>query len=471
MENQNDHSNNHENDYENNDGSNYPTGDEYNYRRIEKPGFFQRNAKTLKAATIGFLVLLLLIPMDMIENLIRQRDYTESEAIDEVSQKWSGKQTIVGPYLNFDYVITYETITDGKTIASSETKTLTLFPDELIIDGKLTSELRRRGIYEINVYQSTLNMKGYFSAEELSKKGIRLDRIRFENATLCLGIADMRGINEQINITLGDSIYSFEPGLNGKSLGYPGVSRIIDLPQLKDRTIPYEININLKGSQSMFFVPIGKTTQVSMSADWGTPSFDGSYLPKSHNVTDNEFTADWQVLNLNRTYPQTIINFGDSREIQKSEFGVNLRVAVEQYQQSMRTVKYAILIILLTFIVIFFVEIMGKRNIHVLQYLLIGLALCLFYSLLVSISEQVNFTWAYIISSVLTISLISLYMRGIMKSTKPALLMGSLLFVLYGYVYILIQLETLALLAGSLGLFAILAILMYFSKKIDWFSK
>ncbi len=144
---------------------------------------------------------------------------------------------------------------------------------------------------------------------------------------------------------------------------------------------------------------------------------------------------------------------------------------VEQYQQSMRSAKYAILIILLTFAVIFFVEIMDKKRIHVLQYLLIGLGLCLFYSLLLSMSEQMNFTLAYVISSVLTIGLISLYMRGIMKKKKPALIMGGLLLALYSYIYILIQLETLALLAGSLGLFVILAVLMYFSKKIDWFNE
>lgn len=298
-----------------------------------------------------------------------------------------------------------------------------------------------------------------------------MGNIRFTDVTLCLGIADMRGISEQVQVTLGDSVYSFESGMNGKEIGYSGVSKIIDVPELEKQTIPYEISLKLKGSQSMFFIPIGKTTKIKMHANWGTPSFDGSYLPESHNITEDGFTAQWQVLNLNRNYPQSIMNFSNSKDIKESKFGVNLRVPVEQYQQSMRTAKYAILIILLTFAVIFFVEIMDKKRIHVLQYLLIGLGLCLFYSLLLSMSEQMNFTLAYIISSVLTIGLISLYMRGIMKKKKPALIMGGLLLALYSYIYILIQLETLALLAGSLGLFVILALLMYFSKKIDWFNE
>lgn len=407
----------------------------------------------------------------MIEDLIRERNRTENQAVDEVSQKWSGQQTIIGPYLNFDYIITNKSIVEGKETITTETKNLTLLPDELIIDGNLITEIRKRGIYEVNVYQSVLTLKGSFSPEELNKKGIDMGNIRFTDVTLCLGIADMRGISEQVQVTLGDSVYSFESGMNGKEIGYSGVSKIIDVPELEKQTIPYEISLKLKGSQSMFFIPIGKTTKIKMHANWGTPSFDGSYLPESHNITEDGFTAQWQVLNLNRNYPQSIMNFSNSKDIKESKFGVNLRVPVEQYQQSMRTAKYAILIILLTFAVIFFVEIMDKKRIHVLQYLLIGLGLCLFYSLLLSMSEQMNFTLAYIISSVLTIGLISLYMRGIMKKKKPALIMGGLLLALYSYIYILIQLETLALLAGSLGLFVILALLMYFSKKIDWFNE
>lgn len=440
------------------------------YPGEKRPGFFQRNAKTIKAVTIGFLIILLLIPMNMIEDLIRERNYTENEAVNEVGQKWSGRQTIIGPYLNFDYVITHETVVNGKAHVSTEIKNLTLLPDELIIEDSLKTEIRRRGIYEVNVYQSSLILKGTFGPEELKKRGIDIEKIRFKNATLCLGIADMRGISEQIQVTLGDSTYNFESGMNGKEIGYSGVSKIIDIPELEKHVVPYEINLKLKGSQSMFFVPIGKTTQINMQADWGTPSFDGSYLPESHNINEEGFTAKWQVLNLNRSYPQTIMNFSNSSDIKESSFGVNLRMPVEQYQQSMRTAKYAILIILLTFAVIFFVEIMDKKRIHVLQYLLIGLGLCLFYSLLLSMSEQMNFTLAYLISSVLTIGLISLYMRGIMKKKKPALIMGGLLLALYTYIYVLIQLETLALLAGSIGLFVILATLMYFSKKIDWFN-
>lgn len=237
--------------------------------------------------------------------------------------------------------------------------------------------------------------------------------------------------------------------------------------------LPYEMKIKLKGSQSIYFTPLGKTTKVNLKANWNTPSFDGNYLPEKREITEKDFSAQWQVLNLNRNYPQVLVNYQNAsiKDIQNSNFGVNLKMPVEQYQQSMRSTKYAILIILLTFTVIFFTEIMEKTRIHALQYLLVGLALCLFYSLLLSMSEHIGFNMAYLVASVLTITLVGGYMLGIIKRKKPAFIMVGLLSVLYIYVFILIQLETFALLAGSLGLFVILAMVMYFSKKIDWFNE
>jgi inner membrane protein len=349
-----------------------------------------------------------------------------------------------------------------------------LFPDELFIDGQLRTEILKRGIYEVNVYQSELVFKGSFSLEELKKSGVDLDAMRFDRAAICFNLTDMRGINEQISIMLNDSVYMFEPGMDGRGIKGTGVHAVADLTALKEnKKLPYEMKIKLKGSQSINFSPLGKTTKVNLKANWGTPSFTGNYLPDNRNVTENDFSAQWQVLNLNRNYSQVIVDYRNTsaRDIDDSNFGVNLKVPVEQYQQSTRTAKYAILIILLTFTVIFFTEIMEKTRIHALQYLLVGLALCLFYSLLLSLSEHVGFNIAYLVSALLTIGLVGGYMLGIIRKKKPAFIMSGLLSVLYIYIFILIQLETFALLAGSLGLFVILAAVMYFSKKIDWFNE
>lgn len=432
-------------------------------------GCLHRFSKTIKVFVIGTLILLLMIPMFMVQDLITERGRTQEEAINEVSQKWSLSQMITGPYLNLQYPIV--TGNDGKQKVS--TGNLILFPDELLIDGQLKTEILKRSIYEVNVYQSELILKGCFSSEELFKSRVSIDHLKFDKAAICLNLTDMRGISEQISIILNDSVYVFEPGMDNRGIDNTGIHAIADLTALKEnKKMPFEIKIKLKGSQSIYFAPLGKTTQVNLKANWNTPSFVGNYLPSNRNITEKDFSAQWQVLNLNRNYAQVITNYSNSdiKDIENSCFGVNFKIPVEQYQQSTRSAKYAILIILLTFAVIFFSEIMNKTRIHALQYLLVGLALCMFYSLLLSFSEHIGFNYAYLLSSALTIILVGGYMFGIVKKKKPALIMSGLLSILYIYIFILIQLETFALLAGSLGLFFILAMVMYFSKKIDWFN-
>ena len=429
-------------------------------------GCMHRFSKSIKVVVIAFLVLLLLIPMVMIENMITERGQTQANAIDEVSQKWSLAQTITGPYINLQYSIAQDDNGKKKAVAGD----VILFPDELSVDGQLQTEILQRGIYKVNVYQSELLLKGFFSPEELKKSNVDMEALEYDKAAVCLNLTDMRGLSEQVSITLNDSVYVFEPGMDGRGIENMGVHAIINLSALKEnKKLPYEMRIKLKGSQAIYFTPLGKTTQVKLKANWGTPSFDGNFLPEKRDITEKDFSAQWQVLNLNRNYSQVLVNSKSAniRDIEDSNFGVNLKIPVEQYQQSLRSAKYAILIILLTFIT----EIMEKTRIHALQYLLVGLALCLFYSLLLSMSEHIGFSPAYGVASLLTIALVGGYMQGIIKKKKTALIMVGLLGILYIYIFILIQLETFALLAGSLGLFVILALVMYFSKKIDWFNE
>lgn len=441
-----------------------------NEAKKQAGGCLHRFSKSIKVVVIAFLVLLLLIPMFMIKDMIRERGQTQSQAIAEVSQKWSLAQTVTGPYINLKYPMYYEENGTKRLTMGN----VTLFPDELSVDGQLKTETLQRGIYKVNVYQSELVIKGSFSSEELRKSNLSMDALQYDRAAICLNLTDMRGLSEQVSIRLNDSVYVFEPGMDGQGIDNMGVHAIVNLSALKEEgRLPYEMNIKLKGSQSISFTPLGKTTKVSLKANWNTPSFDGNFLPEKRHITESDFSAQWQVLNLNRNYSQVLVDYPTTgiRDIKDSSFGVNLKMPVEQYQQSMRSTKYAVLIILLTFTVIFFTEIMEKTCIHALQYLLVGLALCLFYSLLLSLSEHIGFGPAYLVASVLTIALVGGYMLGIIKRKKPAFIMTGLLVVLYIYVFILIQLETYALLAGSLGLFVILAMVMYFSKKIDWFNE
>ena len=225
------------------------------------------------------------------------------------------------------------------------------------------------------------------------------------------------------------------------------------------------------------FAPVGQTTTVNLTSDCVTPSFNGYYLPDERQVTDTGFQAEWKVLAINRDYPQVLddsfLRFNDygNTDFEESTFGVELKVPVEQYLQTDRAIKYAFLIILLTFAAVFFIEMRKAKPIHPVQYLLVGIALTIFYTLLLSFSEHMNFGLSYLIASVMTIGMIVVFMASVTKDKKTAMGIGLLLAVLYAFVYVLLQLESYALLVGSVGLFIILGIAMFATQKIDWYKK
>lgn len=448
---------------------------------IGRKSFVQRHAISIKIVLIAFLILLLLIPMSMIKSLISEREYTAERAINEVQQKWSNSQLIVGPILTIPYIGLNQ---QGKEIKHY----LNYFPEELNISGSLNTQELKRGLYEIVVYDAPLKLSGKFISPDLKSQNIQPGELLLDEATLNLGISDLRGISEQVYIQWGEEQLLFNPGVSPNKIVLSGLSvkpEIMQLLKSATTSIPFSIDLQIKGSESLLFAPLGKTTSINLQSNCTTPSFTGSFLPEKREVNENGFSAQWKVLNLNRNYGQIVTvssvsendyyhnhsNFIWHEAVANSVFGTHLLLPVHQYQKSMRSVKYAFLIIILTFVVSFFAEVIQKKHIHPFQYLLIGLALCLFYTLLIAISEHMAFTLAYWIAALLTSILITLYIRGILKIKKTALTIGGLLVCLYTYIFFLIQLETYALLAGSIGLFIILAVIMYLSQKINWNNK
>ena len=230
----------------------------------------------------------------------------------------------------------------------------------------------------------------------------------------------------------------------------------------------FSFDVELKGSQQLYFTPVGKETDVVLNSDWQTPKFDGAFLPDQHKTDKAGFKAHWNILNLNRNYPQSWT--GSSYKLRDSSFGVDLKLPVDNYQKSHRSIHYAILFIGLTFLVFFFIEIFQASGIHPIQYILVGIALVVFYTLLLSISEHIRFNYAFILSALATVALISMYVRAILGSLKMSLFIAGLLSMLYLFIFVIIQLEDLALLIGSIGVFVILGLVMYFSRKIDWYG-
>jgi inner membrane protein len=447
---------------------------------------------TFKLISIGILVLLLLIPKTMISDLIIERERRMQETVHEVTDKWSRSQTISGPSLIIPYKKLIE-LEDNKGV-KTVIRYATFLPEELNIKSVVDPEERYRGIFKVIVYRTQLALIGKFTKPDFSQWDIPESDIIWSKAVLNLGISDLRGIEQQVSLNLGTENYPFSPGVSEGSLTGSGIHLPLEPVLEHFHENDFTINISLKGSERLYFVPLGKDTQVTMTSAWKDPSFTGSFLPKDRKIDQDGFEASWNVLHFNRNYPQSWINqnyfIGDDNyqddlygladtyatnanpgknDIGSSKFGVNLLVAADHYQKSLRSSKYGILIITLSFLMFFLIEVIQKLRIHAFQYILIGLALMIFYTLLLSISEHLGFNIAYWISCIAVIGLIALYSSSVLSNRRLAYLLAGSLGVIYGFLFIIIQIETYALLVGSIGLFIILALTMYYTRKISWY--
>lgn len=422
----------------------------------KEPSFMKRYAIGIKAILIGILVMLLLIPTAMIMGLISERERRQTEATEEVSGKWGGMQTITGPVIVIPYVV-----------KPGETGVAMFLPDKLTVNGELMPEIRKRGIYEVAVYSSHLQISGSFSPLDIAGLHIAPEDLLLKDAYLAIGVTDMRGIYNQAQLQWNNQQFIFNPGV-ANLLAPSGMQTKIPLALENDSLSGgnFSVNLDLRGAGQIYFSPVGKSTTVNLNSSWTHPSFDGAFLPNQHNVHEKGFTAAWQVSHLNRNFPQSFT--GGKVDIHTADFGVALFMPVDGYQQSTRAVKYAILIIGLTFLVFYFIELLQRYSVHPLQYILIGVALCIFYTLLIALAEQLNFQLAYLISALLTLGLVTAYSASVFRSSRMAAGIGGILMILYGFIYVIIRSEDQALLMGSLGLFIILAVVMYFSRKIKW---
>lgn len=416
----------------------------------------------IKGAMIGFLIVVMMIPVALLSGLVSEREQRQNEVTAEISSKWASEQTVVGPLIAVPYI----SRTDSGKVAVR--RNLYLLPEQLNINGRLLPEVRHRSLYEVTLYRSQLTLSGTVDPAYVQKLNIAPEDILWNDAQLMVGLDDARGLEDDVSLQWGSTMAVLEAGLPANNVIDNGLStRVTVDPEKKTN---FKIDLKLKGSVLLYFTPTGKTTVANLSSPWKNPAFDGQYLP-SQPATINEagFSAQWKVLQVSRNYPQ-VWKDASEFDIKKSAFGVKLLQPTDGYSKTDRSVKYAILIIALTFTIFFFSEVFQRKQVHPLQYILVGVALCVFYTLLLSISEYIGFNAAYAIATIATVTLIGLYVYGIFKKVQIAAGFATALGALYSYIFILIQLQDYALLFGSLGLFVILAIIMYFSRKIDWYN-
>lgn len=417
-----------------------------------------------KLGLIAFLTLLLLIPASMIMKLIQEREKRRDETIRDVTAIWGNEQTLSGPVLTIPF-------TSAEGASQPEYKPVTryvhLLPENLKIEGTIEPEVRYRGIYKVVTYRTKLHVSGNFPAADLAGLNIRQENIESNPAWIEIGIPDMRGINKEIILNMGDSVYQIIPGIPSQELSASGVHCEIPFTSSSGKNFAFDLDLN--GSYSLNFVPLGNETNVILTSTWNSPSFSGAFLPDDRKITKSGFTASWNILQLNRNYPQQWI--GNQYSFDESSFGVDLITPVDTYQKSMRSVKYAVLFIGLTFLVFFFSEVFTKTRIHPVHYLLTGVALCVFYSLLTALAEHVTFVQAYLISSVTIITMIAVFAHSLYRNGRITLIIVATLLALYLFLYVILQLMDYSLLFGNIGLVIILGLVMYFSRRIDWYAE
>ncbi|WP_407426837.1 cell envelope integrity protein CreD [Arcticibacter sp.] len=442
-----------------------------------------------KLGIIGFLTLLLLIPSEWIQSLIRERQSRHDEVLKDISDKWSSSQLLQGPVMILPYR-TVKQVTDasGKVSHEEMLTNVYILPEKLSISSKVEPEVRHRGIFDAVVYNAKVNVSGSFSPLELAKSGINPEGIVWNKAKVVIGLSDLKGLKNNPTIQLDNRQYGVEPDFANLELFTNNLIIVPDLSKEKKTSLTFSFVLDLRGSTELNFLHLGKNTEVNIEGSWPDPSFTGRYLPEKQKVDNNAFSAQWKIPFFNRPYPQQWIadntrlntsnetgtepphseTVSQEKKIDEPFFGVKFLLPIDQYQKTMRTAKYSFLIILLTFLSLFFTELLYKKKVHILQYVLIGAAMTIYYTLLLAFSERIGFNSAYLLASTSTVLLISMFIGTLLNSRKPALIFGSILTTFYIFIFVIIQLQDLALIFGSVGLFITVAVMMYLSAKMDW---
>ncbi len=433
---------------------------------------------TLRGLMVAGLVLLLLIPSAFIAELVSERQGRHEQAIQEVAASWGQLQSIAGPLLVVPYTayVTTESVKNGYPVSEKRAhqRHMVFLPETLDVSGNISTKVLHRSIYEVPVYEGEFQLRGRFRAIQAQEFPVPLDQVDLASASLLLEIRDLRGMQSSPRATWNQRSMEFRSGI--LPVNIRGIQAPVSVHLGKSGD--YLVELDIRGSRGFRIKPLGRNVDVKIDGNWPHPSFVGGFLPTSRNITDEDFAATWQVSHINQEIPEkwtsTLVA---SREQQNDlaqplnaaeDLGADLVTPVDNYDVTERSVKYAILVLGLTFFALFFVEVLKKLRVHPIQYILIGLALCVFYTLLLSISEHLGFNMAYGLAAGATTLLVGMYVRSVLGTWGMAGLFFSVLGALYTCLFVLLQLESHALLMGSVGLFVVLALVMYLTRRMDW---
>ncbi len=429
-----------------------------------------RQSYSVRAAIVGLLILILLIPLAMVGGVIDDRRNTSTQASHEIMRSWGQAQMIGGPILVIPYKLV--TVSQYGERIESEGK-LHMLPEAVTMDFELEPKLLERGIYEIPVYTAKADIRGRFPAPDAMGLGIDSAVLDWDRAHVALAINDAKAIRNSPEFTTETGSSRFEAG--GSQFGHlppqiiAPVTRFSDEAARREAT-PFSIDLEVSGTDSLQLIALAESTQVGVRSSWASPSFIGAHLPEERNVGDDGFSAGWRISNLGRALPSRWTSANPYvGSAQLNAFGVALFMPVSLYHVAERAAKYGILFVGLTFVCYFLFEVIAGLRLHPLQYLLVGFANTLFYLLLLSLAEHIGFGWSYLISAIASSGLITGYSISVLKDRSRALLMLGVLGLLYAFLYLTLKAESYAMLAGSIGLWLILGLIMYLTRRIDWY--
>jgi inner membrane protein len=477
---------------------------------IISPPTRQKFALFLKIGGICFLILLLHVPLAMTDGVLRERSQYREEAVSQIASVWGGRQTVTGPILAVPYTyrghVTRTKMVNGNAVqvdeAASITGTAFFLPEELNVRGAITPEVRYRGIHEAVVYGATLNLKGHF-VPDFAAAGITAEAVHWEDARVMFGVSDPKGVRSVSAIKVDDTAAAGFENVGGapREVPSPGGNVAQDAsglrrgfkfdtaPQSRDglslaakvagvangKRLDFDFETSLQGCGKFEVAPIGKATVVRLTSPWANPSFVGASLPGTREITAGGFDAEWQSTHFSRSFSQN----WTSKQMELKEAmaaitgsasGVDFAQPVDGYRLADRAQKYGVLFFVLVFAVFFLFEVTAPLRIHPLQYAMVGAALCLFFLGFLALSEFLPTRLAYAGAAAACTTLISFYSLSVLKSGRRTSVIAGGLAATYGYLYFVLKSQDYALLAGTAALFAALAIVMFFTRRIDWYS-
>lgn len=425
---------------------------------------------------IAFLILLLLIPLLIVGGLVSEREDRSRSVMSDVSRTWGGQQQLSGPFIVVPYTVHIETKEGDKIVQLTQERRAVFLPEELTIAGDAKSNVLHRSIFDVNVYTAGLAIDGSFAVPDIADVDPNAVSVRWKDATFVLALSDVGGLKEAATLTInGQETLPFSPSvgvpgiyLNGMHAKLDGAPSVVE-GETAPKVFRFHADLLFSGSGALTFAPAARETRVEMTSDWPHPSFTGAFLPVDREVKAVGFSAKWRVPHLARSVPKAwMLSDGGLDRFSAHQFGVTFYQPVDFYDLVMRAVKYGVLFLAVGFMGVFVLELLSDKRVHAVQYLFVGIAMVFFYVLLLSLAEHLGFTKAYIIASAATGGMLATYVAKALGSARSGLLMAALFTLLYGFLYLILQLEDYALLAGALLGFAALTAVMFATLKVDW---